>query len=58
MSYAIETVGLNHYYSKGTVQQVAAIQDINIQRLACRHYRSHRLGQKHADISFQRAFEA
>lgn len=31
MSYAIETVGLNHYYSKGTVQQVAAIQDINIQ---------------------------
>ena len=31
MSYAIETVGLNHYNSKGTVQQVAAIQDINIQ---------------------------
>ena len=31
MSYAIETVGLNHYYSKGTVQQVAEIQDINIQ---------------------------
>ena len=31
MSYAIETVGLTHYYSKGTVQQVAAIQDINIQ---------------------------
>ena len=31
MSYSIETVGLNHYYSKGTVQQVAAIQDINIQ---------------------------
>ncbi|MGN0543234.1 MAG: energy-coupling factor transporter ATPase [Acutalibacteraceae bacterium] len=31
MSYAIETVGLNHFYSKGTVQQVAAIQDINIQ---------------------------
>ena len=30
MSYAIETVGLNHYYSKGTVQQVAAIQDINL----------------------------
>ena len=30
MSYAIETVGLTHYYSKGTVQQVAAIQDINL----------------------------
>ena len=31
MSCAIETVGLTHYYSKGTVQQVAAINDINIQ---------------------------
>lgn len=30
MSYAIETVGLTHYYSKGTVQQIAAIQDINL----------------------------
>lgn len=30
MSYAIETVGLTHYYSKGTVQQVAAINDVNI----------------------------
>lgn len=31
MSFAIETVGLTHYYSKGTVQQVAAINDINLQ---------------------------
>jgi len=31
MSYAIETVNLTHYYSKGTVQQVAAINDINLQ---------------------------
>ncbi len=30
MSYAIETVGLTHYYSKGTVQQVAAINDVNL----------------------------
>ncbi len=30
MSYAIETAGLTHYYSKGTIQQVAAINDINI----------------------------
>ncbi len=30
MSYAIETVGLTHYYSKGTVSQVAAINDVNI----------------------------
>ena len=31
MSYAIETVGLTHYYSKGTVSQVAAINDVNLQ---------------------------
>lgn len=31
MSYAIEAVNLTHYYSKGTVQQVAAINNINIQ---------------------------
>lgn len=31
MSCAIETVGLTHYYSKGTVQQVAAINDVNLQ---------------------------
>ncbi len=31
MSYAIETVNLTHYYSKGTVQQVAAINDVNLQ---------------------------
>ena len=31
MSYAIETVNLTHYYSKGTVQQVAAISDVNLQ---------------------------
>ena len=31
MSYAIETVGLTHYYSKGTVSQVAAINNVNIQ---------------------------
>ncbi len=31
MSYAIETIGLTHYYSKGTVQQVAAINDVNLQ---------------------------
>ncbi len=30
MSYAIETIGLTHYYSKGTVQQVAAINDVNL----------------------------
>ncbi|MBQ8014587.1 MAG: energy-coupling factor transporter ATPase [Clostridia bacterium] len=30
MSYAIETCGLTHYYSKGTVSQVAAINDVNI----------------------------
>lgn len=30
MSYAIETIGLTHYYSKGTVSQVAAINDVNI----------------------------
>ena len=30
MSYAIETVGLTHYYSKGTVSQVAAINDVNL----------------------------
>lgn len=30
MSYAIETIGLTHYYSKGTVQQVAAINNVNI----------------------------
>lgn len=31
MSYAIETVGLTHYYSKGTVSQVAAINNVNLQ---------------------------
>ncbi len=31
MSYAIEAVNLTHYYSKGTVQQVAAIENINLQ---------------------------
>lgn len=31
MSFAIETVGLTHYYSKGTVSQVAAINDVNLQ---------------------------
>ena len=31
MSYAIETVNLTHYYSKGTVQQVAAINNVNLQ---------------------------
>lgn len=31
MSFAIETIGLTHYYSKGTVQQVAAINDVNLQ---------------------------
>ena len=31
MSFAIETTGLTHYYSKGTVSQVAAINDINLQ---------------------------
>ena len=30
MSHAIETIGLTHYYSKGTVQQVAAINDVNL----------------------------
>ena len=30
MSHAIETVNLTHYYSKGTVQQVAAINDVNL----------------------------
>ena len=30
MSCAIETIGLTHYYSKGTVQQVAAINDVNL----------------------------
>ncbi len=30
MSYAIEAVGLTHYYSKGTAQQVAAINDVNL----------------------------
>ena len=30
MNYAIETVGLTHYYSKGTPQQVAAISDVNL----------------------------
>lgn len=30
MTHAIETIGLTHYYSKGTVQQVAAINDINL----------------------------
>ena len=31
MSFAIETVGLTHYYSKDTVSQVAAINDVNLQ---------------------------
>ena len=31
MNYAIETVGLTHWYSKGTPQQVAAIRDVNLQ---------------------------
>ena len=31
MSFTIETVGLTHYYSKGTVSQVAAINDVNLQ---------------------------
>lgn len=31
MSYAIETVNLTHCYSKGTLEQVAAINNINIQ---------------------------
>lgn len=31
MSFAIETIGLSHYYSKGTVSQVAAINDVNLQ---------------------------
>ncbi len=30
MNYAIETVGLTHYYSKGTPHQVAAINDVNL----------------------------
>lgn len=30
MTHAIETIGLTHYYSKGTVQQVAAINDVNL----------------------------
>ena len=30
MNYAIETVGLTHYYSKGTPHQVAAISDVNL----------------------------
>lgn len=30
MTHAIETTGLTHYYSKGTVQQVAAINDVNL----------------------------
>ncbi len=30
MSYAIEAVNLTHYYSKGTVQQVAAINNVNL----------------------------
>ena len=31
MSFAIETIGLTHYYSKGTVSQVAAIENVNLQ---------------------------
>ncbi|MBR3819700.1 MAG: energy-coupling factor transporter ATPase [Clostridia bacterium] len=31
MSFAIETVGLTHYYSKGTISQVAAIENVNLQ---------------------------
>ena len=30
MTHAIETIGLTHYYSQGTVQQVAAINDVNL----------------------------
>lgn len=30
MTHAIETIGLTHYYSKGTVQQVTAINDVNL----------------------------
>lgn len=30
MTHAIETIGLTNYYSKGTVQQVAAINDVNL----------------------------
>lgn len=30
MTHAIETVGLTHYYSKDTVQQVAAINDVSL----------------------------
>lgn len=30
MTHAIETIGLTHYYSKGTVQQVSAINDVNL----------------------------
>lgn len=30
MTHAIEIIGLTHYYSKGTVQQVAAINDVNL----------------------------
>mgnify|MGYP001519095023 FL=1 len=30
MTHAIETIGLTHYYSKGAVQQVAAINDVNL----------------------------
>lgn len=30
MTHAIETIGLTHYYSKGTVQQVAAINDVSL----------------------------
>lgn len=30
MTHAIETIGLTHYYSKDTVQQVAAINDVNL----------------------------
>lgn len=30
MTHAIETIGLTHYYSKGTVHQVAAINDVNL----------------------------
>ncbi len=31
MSFAIETIGLTHYYSKGTISQVAAIDNVNLQ---------------------------
>lgn len=30
MTHAIEAIGLTHYYSKGTSQQVAAINDVNL----------------------------